>query len=310
VDLIPIIKGAATWVPWLYKAERGHTGGAIAARYCYAVWLRHLVLLESCGLTTHYPSVAELGPGDSLGISIAALLTGSDHVAALDVVRYARGSSNERVLTELRELLARREPVPDATEMPAVHPCLSDYKFPPFLGDARLKRALTPERLDAIRAAVTAESNDGMVRYYVPWQKCWNAEGQSVDLVFSQAVLEHVEDLDAVQSRLAAGVRIGGVASHVIDFRSHKLTSGWDGHLRYGSLAWNVVKGRRPYLLNRRAPSEHLTAIENAGFSVIRTLRTTAAPTVPRHKLHPQFRNWSDEDRSTATMVVVAKRVR
>lgn len=310
MDLYPILKGAATWVPGLYKAERGHTGGTIAARYCYAVWLRHLALLESCGLTTHYPCVAELGPGDSLGISIAALLTGSDRVAALDVVRYAKGPTNESVLTELCELIARREPVPDATEMPAVHPRLADYRFPRFLDDSRLQSALAPERIEAIRAAVTEESVNEMVCYYVPWQKCWRAAGTSVDLVFSQAVLEHVEDLDAVHSGLAAGVRVGGVASHVIDFRSHGLTSGWDGHLRYGSLAWSLVKGRRPYLLNRCAPSEHLRAIENAGFELVRTLRTAAAPTVPRHKLHAHFRNWSDEDRSTATMVVVARRVR
>jgi hypothetical protein len=310
VDLFPILKGAATWVPWLYKPERGRTGGTIAARYCYAVWLRHLVLLESCGLSTHYRSVAELGPGDSLGISIAALLTGSDYVVALDIVRYARGTANESVLTELCELLALREPVPDATEMPGVHPRLSDYTFPRFLGDSRLQRALAPERIAAIRAAVTSESGNGMVRYYVPWQKCWNADEASVDLVFSQAVLEHVEDLEDVHRRLAAGVKIGGVASHVIDFRSHKLTSGWDGHLQYGSLAWSLVKGRRPYLLNRRAPSKHLKAIADAGFEVVRVLRTTATPTVPSGKLHAQFRDWSDEDRSTATMVVVAKRVR
>jgi hypothetical protein len=194
--------------------------------------------------------------------------------------------------------------------MPAVHPRLFNYAFPGFLCETRLQRALAPERIDAIRAALIADSPNGIVRYYVPWQKCWKADGSSVDLVFSQAVLEHVEDLEAVHAALAAGVRIGGVASHVIDFRSHKLTSGWDGHLRYGRLLWSLVKGRRPYLINRRAPSEHLSAIEDAGFEVVRTVRTTAKPTVPRHELHAQFRRWSDEDRSTATMVVVAKRVR
>lgn len=310
LDIFPILKGATTWVPWVYNAERGRTGGTIAARYCYSVWLRHLVLLESCGLPTRYGSVAELGPGDSIGISMAALLTGTDRVDALDVVRYARGPVNERVLSELCELLARREPIPDATELPAVHPRLSNYAFPRFLDEAVLAESLAPERVAAIRAAVTGESANAIVRYHVPWQECWSPDGEGVDLVFSQAVLEHVENLEQVHARLAAGLRISGLASHVIDFRCHKLTRGWDGHLQYGNLTWKLVKGRRPYLLNRRSPSEHLKAIERAGFDIVRALRTEATPTIPRDRLHAQFRNWSDEDRCTASMVVVAKRTR
>ncbi len=310
MELLPVLKGAATYIPWLYRAERGHTGGTIAARYCYGVWLRHLSLLEACGLPTQYDTVAELGPGDSLGISIAALLTGTKRIDALDVVRYARDQASQSVLTELVDLLTRREQIPDATELPAVHPRLSDYRFPRFLNRQRLAQSLSVEWVEKIRTAVSTDSENSVIRYHVPWHERWSATGANVDLVFSQAVLEHVEDLHGVHERLAAGLAIGGVTSHVIDFRSHRLTSGWDGHLQYGSRIWKVVKGRRPYLLNRCAPAEHLRVMRGAGFEIVRALRVTSSPTVHRQQLAAQFRDWSDEDLSTSTMVVIARRVR
>src|SRR5689334_17334685 len=77
---------AATFIPGVSKLppvkrvfERRSLGtkGTDQARYCYSVWLRHLSLAAANGLDTDPKSVAELGPGDSIGIGIAAVLTGA-----------------------------------------------------------------------------------------------------------------------------------------------------------------------------------------------------------------------------------------
>jgi len=310
MQLLPILKGVATWVPVLYDPKRHGTGGTVSARYCYSVWLRHLALLEACGLPTHYESVAELGPGDSLGISLAALLTGSNRVDTLDVVRYANTPHNLEVLAQLARMLGAREPIPDERELPLVYPRLRSYAFPDFLDERRLEAALQEQRVQRIAAAVSGASSDVSVTYYVPWQECWKPDAGGADLLISQAALEHVEDVEGVQRSLAAGLRIGGIASHVIDFKSHGMTPTWDGHLEYGDALWKVVKGHRPFLLNRRSPSEHLQAMRRSGFEIIRTERVTASPTIPRAHLNPAFRDRSEEDRSTTDMVVVARRVR
>jgi len=170
--------------------------------------------------------------------------------------------------------------------------------------------ALATERIARIEAVLAGEPSDGLdIRYYVPWQQCWSGSGPGVDLVMSQAVLEHVEDIEGVHRSLAAGLKIGGAASHVIDFRCHKMAGTWDGHLQYGDRLWKIVKGRRPYLLNRRSPSEHLRAMESAGFEILRAARVEAAPTIPRSSLAGRFSSWDEADRSTATMVVIARRI-
>jgi hypothetical protein len=309
MELLPILKGAGTWVPGVYNIAKKRTGGTVSARYCYSVWLRHLKLLHSCGLPTSFDSVAELGPGDSIGTSLMALLTGTNRVDALDVVRYANTAGNRVILNQLVQLLARREPIPDANELPGVYPRLPDYAFPAFLDDARLAAALDSKRVSGISEAVNGAPSGIGVSYRVPWQHVWTRDSSPVDLVFSQAALEHVEEPDEVHRLLAAGLKLGGAASHVIDFRSHGLTETWDGHLQYGDVTWKIVKGRRPYLLNRHSPSDHLAAMKRSGFEIIRVSRIEVPPTIPRHSLNQRMRNWSDEDLSTSTMIVVARRV-
>ena len=58
-----LLGGLASYVPGLRALiiDR-RDGGTASAAYCYAVWLKHLVLLRRAGMTEVPDSVAELGP--------------------------------------------------------------------------------------------------------------------------------------------------------------------------------------------------------------------------------------------------------
>jgi hypothetical protein len=309
MELIPILKGAATYVPFLYRAERGATGGTVSARYCYAVWLRHLKLLRDSGLRTRFATVAELGPGDSLGIGLAALLCGATRLYALDVVRYADNERNSAILRELAELFRARAAIPDHVEFPDMRPRLEDYSFPrDMLPDSLLDATLQPQRVDSIARALAGEASQIEISYKVPWGEINPADAGSVDLVLSQAVLEHVEDLDWTYRLLTRWLAPQGVMSHVIDFRSHRLTRHWDGHLAYSPAVWRIVKGRRPYLLNRQPAARHLELLRECSFRVTRADRDLAPSYLSVDQLSAPFRSWSDEDRRTAGVLIQAVR--
>lgn len=74
--LRPVVRGLATWIPGARRISARGTGGSTDARYCYSVWLRHLVMAHVRGLNTDPHTLAELGPGDSLGTGLCAVLTG------------------------------------------------------------------------------------------------------------------------------------------------------------------------------------------------------------------------------------------
>ena len=308
MQLLPLIRGLAPWLPLAYDARRGRTGGTSSGRYCYSVWLRHLVALRDAGIERPFHSVAELGPGDSLGIGLAALLSGANRLEALDVVPYASLAGNLTLLDEIAALLARGAPIPGDEEFPGVVPRLTDYAFPQDLMAGSADGPGLAARLDRIRAALEGRPSAISVAYQVPWDGVSGPGTEPVDLLYSQAVMEHVEQPALAYAAMARWVVPGGAMSHVIDLRSHRLTSGWDGHLQYPAGAWRLVKGTRPYLLNRASASEHRAWLDASGFRVLRETRVHRAPTVARKDLAMPFRRWSDEDLATASVHFIAVR--
>ena len=89
IKVISLVVGMATYIPGLRILTGRRTGGTVSARYCYSVWLRHLSMLYQSALPTTFKTTAELGPGDSLGIGLAALLSGKSglsHAARVGVL--------------------------------------------------------------------------------------------------------------------------------------------------------------------------------------------------------------------------------
>jgi len=311
--ILCILKGILTYVPGLYRAASGSTGGTDSARYCYSVWLRHLVLAGRNGLSHHPAVVAELGPGDSLGIGLAALLSGSSTYYALDVVEFASLERNLVILNELVELFRTRAPVPDEQEFPHLRPLLDNYDFPgDLLPDAQIVAAMRPERVEAIRAALVSPNTDAgqtegvLIRYQVPWNDSGIIEPNSVDLLFSQAVFEHVEEVERTHHEACAWVRPGGFLSHEIDFSCHLGLAQWNKQWTYGDFMWTLIKGRRSFLINREPCSTHLESLRHCGVEMVCEERSVDSSGIDRSDLAPCFKSVSDEDFVTKSVLIQA----
>jgi SAM-dependent methyltransferase len=302
-----LLSGAATYIPG-YRAMRA-TGGTDSARYCYTVWLRHLVLANTGAPGLGVPRVvAELGPGDSVGIGIAALLSGAEQYYAFDVVAYQDLRRNLAVFEELVEMFRARTPIPSDGEFADMQPRVPDTSFPlKLLNDARLNAALAPERLAAIRASLeNPGSPDSRVVYRAPWTDDALIESGSVDFIFSQAVLEHVVDLPAVYAAMRRWLKPDGIMSHQIDYRCHGKADEWNGHWSYSDLAWRLVVGRRPYLLNRLWHAEQMRLLRDAGFKLLSETRESDPVGIRRRQLAPPFRAMSDQDLATCGAFILA----
>jgi len=308
IYLRPVVKGLATWIPGARRLFAHGTGGSNSPRYCYSVWLRHLAMARQSGLNTEPRTVAELGPGDSLGLGLCAVLSGSNRFFALDVVTHAQLERNLAMLDELVGLFVRRTPIPDEAEFPRVTPRLTCYDFPSsVLSENRLTATLAADRLERIRAALRAEPADGLeIRYVSPWYDARVVEEGAVDLVLSQAVLEHVEDLRHAYTAMGRWLRPGGVISACIDFRSHSYARDWNGHWGYSDAMWWVIRGNRPFLINREPLSTHRRLLAESGFTIAYEQKHPGPSALPREQLASRFRGMSDEDLSTQSVFVQA----
>ena len=310
----PWLRGLLSFVPGFdaLAGTRGCAQGTLSPRYCYSIWLRHLSLAHHGGLDTRPRTIAELGPGASIGVGIAALLTGCERYWALDVVSYANGERNLQVFESLIELLRRREEIPHDPALADVQPALESYAFPHhILTDDRLQQSLAPARLERLREAIrcmgtTEGSQDETVSYMVPWHGSRSIRPGSVDAILSQAVLEHVNDVRSTYSAMHAWLRIGGWMSHQIDFRSHSTTDAWNGHWGISDLQWAIARGRRSYFLNREPCSRHLAVATELGFRVVHAARQRDPTGIGRSALAQRFRDLPDDDQQTCGLFLQA----
>ncbi len=301
--------GLASYLPPLRRRIGRTTGGTTTARYCYAVWLRHLCLAHASGLPTDERVVAELGPGDSLGVGLAALLSGAQTYYALDTVPYRDAARDLAIYDDLVRLFVARAPIPDDTEFPRVWPTLDSYAFPAhILDEDRLSTALTPRRLATLRTALRSCGQQGgmpargrgdedvTLAYMAPWSDPTVVAAGTVGMIISQAVLEYPVDLAATYRAMDRWLRPGGFMTHTIPFNAHGLAKTWNGHWLYPDPLWALIVGRRPYAPNREPHSTHVKLLEGLAYTIACDRTMECNEGIERARLAPRFRDLSDDD--------------
>lgn len=311
-----VLGGLKSYFPVFHSGYKGAVGRTTGA-YCYSVWMRHLAIIAKAVPSFRPRTIVELGPGDSLGLGCAALLSGAEQYIGLDVVAHANPEHDVQVLDELVELFEDRSPIPDERSFPKLLPKLSSYKFPNrlFTDDGPRQIRVDQERVDTIRAALLDRQDvlyDNVpVGYMAPWGPR-TLDRQSADLVISQAVLQDMAH-DSEKSELAGAfaamsrwLKKGGVMSHQINF-AFPGGAEWNHHWHYSDAAWSVVRGNRPFFENRVPLSVYLQLCEDYDFEIV-SVRRTEQEGLPREKVAPRFRDLPEEDFVTSSAHIVAVR--
>jgi hypothetical protein len=300
--IVRIIKGIATFIPFIKGKSEQSTGGTSSARYCYSVWLRHLIYAKNNGyLKKKINTIAELGPGDSLGVGIAALLSGIDKYYAFDTLDYTNIEKNLQIFDELIILFNNKTDIPNEDEFPKLSPNLKSNKFPiDILSDVHLKKSLHPDRINKIRDAIKNYKNKTNeqieISYFAPWEKPSIIKKKSVDMIFSQAVMEHVINLEDTYKSMYQWLKVDGFISHTVDLKSHGTASKWNGHWEYSNFVWKLICGGRLYLINREPYSTHINLIKKAEFKNIKVIKLIDINEIKKNNLAKRFQILSNED--------------
>lgn len=273
----PYCMGLLSWLPGaVISGELPRPEGFDKARYAYSVWLRHLIL-ASPNLVSFPKAIIELGPGDSFGVGLAALISGANTIYALDSERFIHDNQDTvRTFDNLVRLFSEQAKIPDVHEFPEMKPLLESCRFPSsILTEQHLAASSEPTRLQSIRNSLLNEnvsSMDKTINYFTPEDAAPPIGLNSVDMVISQAVMEHVDDIMKIYGELYSWLKPGGLMSHMIDFRGHSITKDWNGHWRYSESQWKIIEGKRYKFLNREPYSKHFKAIRESGFSIVNTI--------------------------------------
>jgi SAM-dependent methyltransferase len=160
----------------------------------------------------------------------------------------------------------------------------------------------TFEKGDFAAGVSSAGSN---LQYHVGDIREFPIAPESLSLVASSAVFEHVDDVDGVLAWLFERTAPGGVHYHFIDLVDHRS---YEAHSHYNVFSM-LTEPTAPPGVNRLRASQHLEAFAKAGFEVLRVMRETAAvPPDIRARLQPPWRDLAEEDIKTMKLTLVLRR--
>lgn len=240
--------------------------------------MRHLIT-ASPNLLCFPKTILELGPGDSLAVGLSALISGVEKVYALDIIPCV-SDTKETIQTfdNLVNLFFEKALIPTDKEFIDIKPTLESSSFPAgVLPDDLLNSSMDPMRLELIRSSLvkrggSSSHDDQSIVHLMSNSATTIIRPESLDMVVSQAVMEHVGNVETVYRDLYGWLKPGGIMSHMIDFQSHGVTETWNGHWAYSDFHWRIITGKRTCFLNRWTFSMHLEAIQRAGFILLRLL--------------------------------------
>lgn len=291
--------------------SRPGSGGSFSSEYCYSVWLRHSHQLHHCGLIediSQIEKVAEIGPGDSLGIGMAALLSGANAYYGFDVIEHAALEKNFKVAEEINSYFSEKRDIPHkGSRFKATKPYLDNYDFPSQAFEENIQESQLNHRLKEIKQALRKDGDSSLtIEYMVPWyEKESDIKGQ-IDLCFSQAVMEHVLKVDHAYKSMYDWLKPGGIISHQIDFKSHEMTNEWEGHWFIKGRMWEFLMHGRKYPINRLPYSAHVKAIEKAGFTIKNIIKDERPNNFPSKTPNIKGVEFTEEDRTTASALIQA----
>lgn len=191
-------------------------------------------------------TVMEYGPGDVLGVAILMIANGAEKAFCVDRFPLLNMSPvNVRVVEIILDSL-------DSGQRARANSCFNLFGLP------------------------TSGFDEKRIQYIVRRDGC-SGLSHCVDLVYSRAVLEHVDDLDAVFADMYKSLRTNGLAAHLVDLRSH------DFHevSRLDFLVWPAWLWRLMYshkgVPNRWRVDRYRQLLEKYGFDVILFMATEQA---------------------------------
>jgi len=242
--------------------------------YAYVMFRRHFDRASFPRRTGGFVAL-ELGPGDSLFSALIARAFGAAGSYLVDVGDLAL--RDVEPYQAMADYLAERGlPVPDAAQFSSLDELLA---------------ACGAQYLTAGLASLR------------------NLPDQSVDFVWSQAVLEHIRKTDFLDTmrELRRVLRDDGVCSHRVDLKDH--LGGALNHLRFSERVWESEwMAGSGFYTNRIRYSEMLRLFEQAGFAVevVSVDRWDSLPT-PRARLAGGFRELPDDELCVAGFDVVLR---
>lgn len=277
---------------WLFPQDKlSKRFGRDDSQYAWQVFLGHIKKLNKAGFRGAR-QILEVGPGRNLGTALLLWCYFQKHfgfpvkVVCWDVFKNACPEENQFWQTLAGDLINAAEQL-----------------------DRKVRENIISEALSTLRS-ITRDKLLPDIEYQVAPLEELIKKKEAFDLIYSQAVIEHIWNVDKFWDTMALLTAQNGWHSHRIDLADHgRRETNYIEMLQWSEWSYNITQRYIPGALNRWRANDHLEKLQTLGFEILseqRELRDKLP--IPRSKIVWPFRNYDeDELRCTALDVIAVK---
>jgi SAM-dependent methyltransferase len=261
----------------------GHVAGKVKD------WIGMMSLLSECKVSVSSATAVEIGTGWFPTLPLCFWLAGGKSCFTYDLNRHLSPELTNRLALALDSHL-----------------------------DAIAQTANIP--LSVVSQRYNQLGNDVLTSCGITYMAPGNAShtglpDQSVDIVFSNSVLEHVtpEALPAIMRETRRILRPSGVAVHCVACNDHYAhfdrSISYVNYLRFSAEEWRWWNNSLQYQ-NRLRAGDFLQIAEDSGFSLLavqKCVRAGVEPALLTLPVAPEFRKYNHEELATTTVNFVCR---
>ena len=258
-------------------------------------WALSMQYLAESGFEVSGMRLMEIGTGWFPALPICFALAGAESIATFDAVRLLDASMSFRLLDAIEANTAQ---IAEALGTSTMDICAA-------LAELRQSQSLN-DLLGRSRIRYTAPADP----------QDTGLASDSIDLVFSNSVLEHVPR-EAISGLMRESIRVlrpGGLAMHNIGCNDHYAffdkSISFVNFLRYEEREWKLWNNTIQYQNRMRAP-EFVELAMQAGFEVVRVathVRPGTLEALDRMRIAPEFSRFSREEVAATTLDFVCRK--
>lgn len=262
------------------------TGAMDSVDYAIGVLKKHFGEFDLAEKNIRNKCIVELGPGRSLGIGMLLIIFWASKVYELDATKMA--FDNDIILTQIVDFFLQ----PNTSNITAID----------------------RDQLLKIKSTGWDYFQDKLI-YHAPYNfDAWPIPSQSVDIVFSHAVLEHVSNLPTMYLEMNRVTKMGGAISHVVDLRDHfrrRFLGNCARFLQYSDRLWNLMTCYSPARTNRFRCCDHLQMLEDSGFEILSIdKRIETELPVEANTITDRFASMAEEELKISGIHYVAQKIK
>ena len=141
-----------------------------------------------------------------------------------------------------------------------------------------------------------------------PVERLTGIADESIDIIISTSLLEHVYDLEAAFAEMRRVLAPQGCMVHSVDLRDHFFFDHPLHFLRYAPWWWRNFYTRPSTYTNRHRAPRYFGLLEKYGFEVLYHKTDSTDHPLKQFGVHPCFSGYSEEELRTVYLLFAARK--